>query len=196
MSLLDALKGQITSEVIGKLAGNAGADSNKTGGLVQAALPVLVSALAKNSAKPEGAQALDRALDKDHDGGILGDLAGFIGGPQQGPGAGILKHVLGGKQATVEQELGKKSGLDAAQVGQVLMALAPIVLGALGKKKKEEGLDAAGIAATLDAERSQVKAKGEEPSFLESLLDSDKDGDVMDDLAQHGASLLGGFLKK
>ncbi len=196
MSLLDALKGQLTTEVLGKLAGSVGGDSQKTGSLVQAALPVLVSALAKNSSKPEGAQALDRALAKDHDGGILGDLAGYLGKSQEGPGAGILKHVLGSKQPAVEQEIGKKSGIDAAQVGQILVTLAPIVMGAIGKKKKDEGLDAAGVAAALSAEREQVKQKGEEPSFLEGLLDSDKDGDVMDDIAQHGASLLGSFLKK
>ena len=46
------------------------------------------------------------ALDQDHDGSTLGDIAGKLGG---GACAGILKHVLGGKQ----NELAERSAWTA-----------------------------------------------------------------------------------
>lgn len=45
------------------------------------------------------------ALDEEHDGSVLGDIAGMLGG---GAGAGTLKHVLGGKQNEVAQVLAER----------------------------------------------------------------------------------------
>jgi Bacterial protein of unknown function (DUF937) len=39
------------------------------------AIPILMNALAKNSSTPEGAEALQNAIDRDHDGTITGDIA-------------------------------------------------------------------------------------------------------------------------
>lgn len=193
MSLIDMLKGAITPELLAGLSGQVGAPPQKTQGVVETALPLLVSALAKNAAKPEGAKSLDKALEKDHDGGILNDIMGFVGGAASGPGAAILGHVLGSKRPAVEEEVGKKQGVDAAQVGQILVTLAPLLMGALGKMKREEHLDADQVATTLAKEKQVAEEQAPEPSFITKLLDADGDGDVMDDIAKHGASLMGMF---
>ncbi|HRF38840.1 MAG TPA: DUF937 domain-containing protein, partial [Saprospiraceae bacterium] len=65
----------------------------------------LVSALARNASTEQGAAALSNALDRDHDGSILSNLAGLLGGqaPAQDNralnGAGILNHILGDRQS-------------------------------------------------------------------------------------------------
>jgi len=196
MSILDVLKGALTPELLSSLSGQVGAPQQKTAGIVDTALPLLLGALAKNASKPEGAKALDAALEKDHDGGILNDVMGFLGKAAAGPGAAILGHVLGPKRAEVEQEVGKKQGVDPAQVAQIFITLAPLVMGAVGKLKREEHLDAQQVATTLATEQVEVEKQAPEPSFIHKLLDSNNDGSVMDDIARHGASLLGGLLSK
>ena len=48
---------------------------------------------------------------------MLGALGGGAG---SAIGGGILRHVLGGRQAPVESALGQASGLDSAKVGQIM----------------------------------------------------------------------------
>ncbi|MCA9516336.1 MAG: DUF937 domain-containing protein [Myxococcales bacterium] len=195
MSILDLVKQNLTPELIGQLSSQLGASKDGTQSVVAQAVPVLVSALAKNAQTTSGARSLDGALAKDHDGSVLDNLGGLVA--QLGAGSagdGILKHVLGEKRPQVEQQLGQKSGIDLAQVGSVLITLAPIVMGALGKKKQEEGLDADGVAKAL--REDEQRAEAEAPSFLEQLIDQDKDGDIKDDLLSVGSTILGGFLGK
>ena len=139
------------------------------------------------------------ALDRDHDGSVLDDVGGFLGGggAASANGAGILKHVLGGKQSTMESALGQVSGLDAGSAGQVLQMLAPLVMGALGKAKQQNNLDADGLASMLGAESSALQKRSPGGAdMLMKLLDQDGDGGVMDDLAKMGSGLLGGLLRK
>jgi hypothetical protein len=193
MNLQGILNENINQDTISNMSRMLGADEGSVGNAVQAALPLLIGALARNSSQEEGAQALDSALATDHDGGILGDLMGYLGGASSGPGAGILGHIFGGKQPVVEQGISQQSGLDAATVGKLLMMLAPIVMGALGKAKREQGLDANGVAAALEQERQQVESSASPiGGMLSQLLDQNQDGSSVDDIFR----MVGGMLNK
>jgi len=124
---------------------------------VTTALSVLTGALAKNSTKPTGANALDQALEKDHDGSILDKVGDFLGNVSAGPGAGILGHVLGGKQSAVEAAIGQETGLPKSKVSDLLVTVAPLLMGALGKQKQQQGLDAGGIASLLTGQSQQIQ---------------------------------------
>lgn len=196
-SILDLLQGQLGGQTLDAISSQLGMDKQATGSAVSAAIPVLISAMAKNASKPGGASALAGALDRDHDGSVLDDLAGFLGsGGNTTDGNGILNHVLGGKRQTVESGLANSSGLDIGAIGKLLPILAPVVMGALGRMKKDQGLDAGGLAQVLAGERS--KAAGNMPQLggLISLLDADGDGDVTDEIVGFGAKLLSKFFRK
>ena len=171
-------------------------DEGSAAKAISGALPVLVGALARNSSSARGAGDLASALDRDHDGSILDDIGGFLGGGQAASsGAGILKHVLGDRQNQVERGLGQASGLDSGKAGQLLSMLAPIVMGALGRAQRSRGLDAGGIGSMLGQERRRIERR--EPGLsgvLGNLLDADGDGSVVDDITKIGGSLLGGLL--
>ena len=95
MSLLDMLQSQLAGEPASQLGKQLGTDQTATQKAIGAALPALMAALAGNAARKEGASALANALEKDHDGGILDDLSGFLGKQDTRDGEGILKHALG-----------------------------------------------------------------------------------------------------
>jgi hypothetical protein len=84
---------------------------------------------------------------------------------QNQPGEGILKHVLGDQQGQVSEVLTQTSGADG---DAVLQMLAPVVMGVLGDKQRQEHLDANGLATTLGQEREQI-AQAEGP-LVESAL--------------------------
>ena len=196
-SILDLLADRIGGDNIGQIAGAIGASPQQTQTAVAAALPAILTALNRNTNSLDGAQSLAGALDRDHDGSLLDHLGGFLGGQlsgKQADGGGILGHVLGGRRQQVEQGVAQASGLDMAQVAKLLAVLAPIVMAALGKRKRQAGLDEAGLSGILgeDATRARQAAPSGVIGALSGFLDQDGDGSIQDDLlAQAGKAALG-----
>jgi len=195
-SLLEMLAGMAGQENA-NLAGAIGADEGSTQDAVLAALPLLLGALQRNASTPEGASSLQAALERDHDGSILDGIGDLIRDPSVSSGDGILRHSLGDRRQAVEQGLGKTSGLDASQVSRLLMTLAPMVMGMLGKARREQGLDSGALSDMLTTERRATESSAPDLASLAGrLIDSEGDGLDLDDIAKAGGSLLGGLFKK
>jgi hypothetical protein len=203
--LTQELFAQLQGAPLQQLSRQLGTDPAQTGDAVAAALPLLLGALGRNTAQPQGAEALFGALQRDHVGGpgagmasgldigsVLGAVLGGGGGSRQTDGAAILGHILGGGQPRVAQGLGQATGLGSGQSMQLLAMLAPIVMSFLANRSRQQGLDAGGLGQLLGQERSQVR---QQPGggVLDQLLDRDGDGDVdASDLLNLGAGLFGG----
>ena len=197
MSSLFDMLGELTGQESRNLAEAIGADRSATQKATRAALPLLLGALQRNASSPDGAAALDGALERDHDGSVLDSLGDLIRDPSMTSGAGILKHAFGGKQQAIEQGVGQSSGLSPAQVSRLLATLAPMVLGVLGKARKEKALDAGGLADLLTGERRAIESSTPDLASLAGLLiDSDGDGIDLGDITKIGGGLLGGLFKK
>jgi hypothetical protein len=184
MSLLEMLQQHIGGQAVDHISQKLGADRGTTGNAIDAALPLLLSAVARNASNPQQAQSLDRAVSQNHDGSILNDVPGFISRAETGQGAGILNHILGGKQQAVQNGLSQATGLDTGKTSQLLTMLAPLVMGALGKAKQERNLDAGGLSTMLAGEHEHLKESA--PGVMGALgrfLDHGNDGSVMDDVS-------------
>jgi hypothetical protein len=191
--ILDILGGVLGTQQVNQIGNKVGLDGATTGKLVAAALPLLISALAKNSSSQKGAQDLHNALTNDHDGSILDEIGGLLGGSLDANGSGILGHIFGNKQQQIQQGLGASTGVDDAAVGQVLEMLAPVVMGALGRQTASQGLDAGGLAGMLNgAAQSASQSAPDVLGSLVGMLDSNKDGSVIDDVA----GMLGKLFKR
>jgi hypothetical protein len=195
-TLLETLAGQLAGARAGRMSQAIGADQDITQKAIGAALPLLLGALAKNAGNRDGADALHRAVAKDHDGSILQDLDGYVGRPDTQIGDGILRHVLGAKRPAVEAGISKASGLDAKGVATMMASLAPLLMGMLGQAQRKQNLDASGLARMLQVEQRQVVTSEPALGGLARLLDSDNDGQITDDLAKMGGKLLGGLFGK
>lgn len=94
--LADILGGALGGDAISKIAGQLGTDEATAKAGIGVALPKLLGQLQANASQPAGAEALANAVNKDHDGSLLDDLGGFIGGGfTNGPGDKILGKVFG-----------------------------------------------------------------------------------------------------
>ncbi len=202
-NLIEMLQSQMTDQVLDTLTSQIGAtDRTQTKAAADGIFSTLATALSKNAQKPGGAEGLLGALDRDHDGSIMDDLAGFLGGQKQPQntsmlnGAGILKHVLGGNQSNVIDMIARMSGLNQNSSGSLLTMLAPMVLGALGKQKRQNNLDAPSIQDLLKSSVKSQANNNAQMGLIGKLLDADGDGSVLDDLAGMGKNILGNFLKR
>ena len=198
-SLQDLLGQDQGTQAIDQISQNVGADSSLVNTAIQAALPALINGLANNTSTPEGAESLNTALEKDHDGSVLDNIGGLVGtifgGQTEVPPpamnvGGILGHILGDKQDAVAEDVSQKSGISMSQVIQILMFLAPIVMGYLGRQKQQQGVGADGLGGLLGGllggGQTQPQPQSSGNSILDmasNMLDSDHDGSVIDDLA-------------
>lgn len=191
--LLEMVSQQLGGQNLTTLSRQIGADEQATQNAISMALPLLLGGLAKNSAQPQGAAALDRAL-TNHDGGLLDNLGAMLGSGGLGTaGAGILGHILGQRRAPVEQGISKASGLQPQQVGRLLMLLAPIVMAALSRMKQQNNVSGTELGDVLQREKADVATKNPGAGGLLGMLDSDNDGSIADDLARMAPGMLGGL---
>jgi hypothetical protein len=227
--LLDLIEDRLDPSALNAMSRRIGADEQRTEQAVSMLLPALIGGLARNTRNPgEGRVALDHALERDHDGGLLDALGGMFGGAQAAPRApnagaressggllealggilgggpgigsarttdadGILGHILGDRRNELERGVGSATGLGSGSVAQLLAMLAPVVMGALGRSKRERNLDADGVADILARERRSIEERTPEmhEGGLMDLLDSNRDGrlSMADDIAKVGATL-------
>ncbi|MBT8252560.1 MAG: DUF937 domain-containing protein [Flavobacteriaceae bacterium] len=195
--ILDLLNSDLGKTIINGVSNQAGQPQDKTSEILTMAMPVLMQAMKRNASSPQGAEGLLGALNSKHDGSILDNLGGLFGGGVDNnvmnDGGKILGHVLGNKQQNVERALSSKSGIDASSVGNILKVAAPILMGVLGKEKRQQGIqDQSGLEGLLGG-MLKGNSPQQEQSFLESILDADGDGSIIDDVA---GMVLGGDSKK
>ncbi|WP_223034344.1 DUF937 domain-containing protein [Hanstruepera marina] len=195
--ILDLLNNDIGKSIVSGVAGQTNESENKTNDVLTMALPVLMAAMKRNASTPQGAEGLMGALNSKHDGSILDNLDGLFGGGVDSSvlddGSKILGHVLGNKQANVQNAIGAKAGVDSNSVAQILKIAAPLLLGMLGKQTREKQVSSPSGLESLLGGLLTGNSQQQEQSFLESILDADGDGSVVDDVA---GMVLGGNKKK
>ena len=188
---LEALLGLLQGQDLEKLAQQVGGSSKEVRNGVAAALPAILAAVNKNANNSEKAQGLNKALEQ-HDGSVLNNLGSYLQNPDLKDGAGILNHLFGGNTQNVANAVSQSSGLDAQGSIKILETLAPLVLGILGQQKKENNLDAQGISDLTSKLSSSLEGASGIMGMITNFLDSNKDGNVMDDLTGMIGKFLGG----
>lgn len=199
--LLEILQNQVIKNVVGGLGKKVNIqDENQMNGASQSAINLILNGLMKNASNSNGLGALAGVLDKDHDGGILDDISGFLSGSKEGQrsanGFGILSHILGDKLFPVVKSLSKQNNISQDQSINILMKVAPLVLGSIGKTKRQQNLDGNGLFDLLQNSAQTFNEPRKDNSILKNLLDRDGDGNPINDVAGIGMKILGNFLKK
>lgn len=205
-SLIEELQKYLTPETVQQLSQQVDAPQDNTEQAINALVPMMLGGLSRN-VDNGGAAGLNSALERDHDGSILDQLSGLIGGGGSmsnvvGAGntqnralnsAGILGHLFGSQTPQVERGVSQASSLNTGQVATLASILAPMVMGALGKVKRQDNLDQQQVADLITRERQQIErdVPATQQGGLSSLLDSNKDGKInlSDDIAKVGMAL-------
>ncbi|MBN8677726.1 MAG: DUF937 domain-containing protein [Chitinophagales bacterium] len=203
MNLMDILQGQLSEEMVGQLSEHIGAQPEQTAQAANGIFATLLGGLANNASSEGGLSALGAALDRDHDGSMLDDLAGMVGGMLMNGGAadnratngmGILGHILGDRQEVAAEQIGQSSGLSASQVMKLLPILAPIVMSVLGKAKNSGGLDLGSLAGVLLGGAQQAQQQQGMGDLLGNVLGSVLGGGQQQQQQSGAGDLLGSVL--
>jgi hypothetical protein len=201
MNLMDVLQGQLSDDMIGQLSQHIGAEPQQTASAAQGVFATLLGGLANNASSESGLSSLMSALDRDHDGSILDDIMGMVGGMANGNagisgttnGLGILGHVLGGQQEAAAEQIGQSSGLSMNQVMKLMPILAPIVMGVLGRAKNQGNMGIGDLASILMGGAQQAQ-QGGFGDLLSGVLGQVLGGQQQQQQPSMGGGLLGSVL--
>ncbi|PQA92367.1 hypothetical protein B0A69_15075 [Chryseobacterium shigense] len=196
MSLIDLLTGSTSNQVAEQAENKFGISRNQIIALLAVAAPLVISYLRNKSQDAKEAEALNNALDKDHDGSILDDATQAEA--RQAEGGSILDHVFGGQKSTVENQLSQNTGISIDKIGPILAMLAPVIMGYIGKEKQQNNVGAGGLGDLLGGilgnASSQAQTQQSNPlnDILGSVLGSGQSqsgGNPLNDIL---GSVLGG----
>lgn len=174
MNLIDLITGSAGNQVASQAENKFGIDKNQIIALLAVAAPLVISYLRKKSQDdPKEAEALNSALDKDHDGSILDNPAQVEA--RQEEGSSILDHIFGGQKPQIENQLSQNTGISMDKIGPIMAMLAPLIMGYIGKEKQTSGVNSGGglgglLGGILGGAQNQAQAQPSNP--LNDILGS------------------------
>ncbi|WP_175621739.1 DUF937 domain-containing protein [Chryseobacterium schmidteae] len=172
MSLIDLLTGNTGNQVAEQAENKFGISKNQILALLAVATPLVISYLRNKSQDNKEAEALNNALDKDHDGSILDDTSQLEA--RQNEGGSILSHVFGSEKGNVENQLSQNTGISIDKIGPILAMLAPVIMGYIGKEKQQNNVGAGGLGDLLGGilGGAQTQAQQQQSNPLNDILGS------------------------
>ena len=198
MSLLDLITGKVGNQVATEAENKFGISKSQMIALAAVAAPLIISYLRNKSQNAKEAEALNNALDRDHDGSILDNPSSALEREQEG--GSILDHIFGGQKATVENQLSQNTGISMDKIGPILAMLAPVIMGYIGQQKQANGVNAGGLGDLLGgilggAQQQTQQSNDPLSSILGSVLGgaTQQSGGGLGDLL---GSVLGGGNQK
>ncbi|MFM7183182.1 MAG: DUF937 domain-containing protein [Planctomycetota bacterium] len=161
MNIVDLISSQMTPDVLGKLSGLIGASEAQTKTATSAAVPALLNVFGKMAQTNSGADQLARAMGG-LDLGMLGNLAGLLGGSQASGlgsiGGNLLTSLLGGGNmlSSLVGTLASFAGMQPGIMKTLVTYLAPVVLGMVAKQFTGKP-DAAGVARLFSEQSGNIR---------------------------------------
>ncbi|MCB1755708.1 MAG: DUF937 domain-containing protein [Gammaproteobacteria bacterium] len=174
MNLIDLLMGEQNKDTISQIARQFDLSEEQTRGAIGQLLPSLQRGVQHNTSDEKGLDELLAAIEKGNHGRYL-DEPSILGQQQTtDDGNSILGHIFGSKDVSrrVASNAAEQTGLSSGLMKKLLPIVASIAMGAMSKQIFGGG----NSSATRRAAPTQSRG------IVASMLDSDNDGSVIDDI--------------
>lgn len=162
MNLLQLLLGAMTTQSsVGSVSGKTGLSNKQIQKLMMLAIPLLLKYMTGNATSSgSGALSLLGALSQHTN---KKDMAQQLNDADEDDGGKIIGHILGNNEKKVEHDLAAQTGLNEAQIKQVLSIMAPALM---------SGVSEAATASAASGKPAASAAPSAPASPLEALAGS------------------------
>ncbi len=156
--IFDIVQQQLSGGALQQIAQHAGIDPAMAQQAVSAAVPMILGGMAQHAAEPQNAEVIHAEADKYASrAGALGNLPNVFTG--QGDSGGLLGKIVGHRNAGIQDSVAQATGIDKAKAAKVIGVLAPVVLGAIALKKRQDGLSPADVQGSLKQAQQDAQAQ-------------------------------------
>src|SRR5215467_548195 len=174
-SLMDAVKGQLTPDVIKSASSLVGESESSTRQAMNGAVPSVLSGLTNVVSSRDGANTVAGLIRDGGYGAAVDNVRSLFSGGSAttnmlSAAPQLLGTIFGGRASGVADLLSRSSGVSSGSATKLLSLAAPLVLGVLGKRASAQGLNATGLANSLLSEKTDIAAAA--PAGLSQLLGS------------------------
>jgi len=175
----------VGDNAVQELGRQFGLDPSQASSALTALLPSLAAGFKREATNPSGLEGLLGALGSGRHTQYVDDLGTLGRSETVADGNGILGHIFGSKEVSrsVAQRASSQTGIGADILKKMLPVAAAMVMGAMAKKQFGSG------QATGQA---QAKQGGGILDMLAPMLDSDRDGSVVNDVMGMIGKFMGG----
>ncbi len=170
-SLVDLLLSDENKSSLDQLSRNFGLDDSQTRSAVKELIPALSRGLQKNTAAEPGMDDLLEALRTGKHDRYLDQPSTLGAETTTRDGNDILGHIFGTKEVSreVAKRASSRTGISDSLLKKMLPVLATVAMGAISK-------------SVLGGGRSNASSRSGAGGLIGSLLDSDRDGSIWDDV--------------
>lgn len=190
MNLLETIMSAQSGKAVQQMADANGVDVDDALKALGGLIPGVAGNLRKNAEQSEGLESLFNALQKGNHNQYLDKPEIAVSNEGIADGNNILGHILGSKDASrsLAGEASNLTGLDSTLLKKMLPVVASLVMGALSKQSQSGGSlsDFSRMLGGNAPARNTAEPRG----MLESFLDMDNDGSVVDDVMGMAAKFL------
>ncbi len=164
INLLNLVKDQLGDNLIGQASKLIGENQSTTKSAIGTILPTILGSIVSKGSSSNGASQLLNMINKDkHDGSMFNNLSGLLGGGSSSnglmdSGKSILSSIMGNKQNSILDLIGKTTGLKQSSSSSLMNMLAPMVMGMIGKQVASKGLNASSLMNLLAGQKDHLSS--------------------------------------
>lgn len=173
-NILDDLKGMVTSEIVSKAANMLGESEGGINKTISALLPTVLSGLVSKSSDSGAFGNIFNLLSDSRNLGFLDNIGGLLGGgnlahndPKDIAG-NFIGQLFGNKVGGMLDLVSNFAGVKKSSTSSLLGMVGPLIMGYLGRKIKNEGLNLAGLTSFLGGQKNSILSAL--PAGMGSLL--------------------------
>jgi outer membrane protein OmpA-like peptidoglycan-associated protein len=157
-NFLDAVKGQFTSELIGKAASYLGESDAVVSKGLDAIIPTALAGIVKKAEDGDAGSLLNLAKSA-LDSGIMGNIAGTFssaGGGVPSIGPSLISGLFGDKFGGIANAVSAFTGMKGASTSSLFGTVVPLALSVLGKFATDNNSTPGAIASLLGSQKNSI----------------------------------------
>lgn len=161
-NLLSSIQQSITPEFIQKGSKFLGQNPDQMQSGLKAVIPTFLMGVIHRGSKPEGAQSLMNLIRSNHyDSGAPSNPADHLQNDESSErllhkGSDAVSGVFGDQAPSVIHQLSSSTGMGTSVLSKMMAMVAPMVMGVLGSKAKQQGYDASAFSGFLGEQKNAV----------------------------------------
>lgn len=153
-NLLSTTQSFLTPEFIQKFSGALGQPADKIQNGLRSVIPTFLKGLVDKGSSQEGAESLVNLASRD---GVESTTPPNLNDANYlSKGDDAVKGIFGSNLNQVTSSLGSSTGLNSSSVTKLMGMIAPMIMGVLGRKIKNENLNANGLMGFLSQQKSAL----------------------------------------
>ncbi len=160
-SLIDSVMNLATPDLTSKIASSLGEPVDGVSSALAGGLNSMLLGVLGKTADPSAMRSVfNLVTDPANDGRVLDNPAALVGAPEGAAsslGGQFLSNVFGARGTGVNDVLARTSGLRVESMSSLMRLAAPLLLGVLGKRARDDGLNASSFTRLFEDERDSIE---------------------------------------